>query len=209
MKKLFRIVLSLLFALSLAACTGSPEETIREDAESFLSALESGDYIKAHDFTVEDADQKLNDLVGSFGSVSQALSESGIKLSVDAEQKLNQLIQLILDKAMKNHVITEITEEDNIYTVHGEIDVIDTESLKNAIKSIDYEQAFGDKKDQLAQLLQAADQQKALSEIMNMVFSYISTDLDNIMSTIKFNKKPVTLKFEKTEDHYRITDIGS
>ncbi len=197
MKKLLKGALATVLSLGLVACSSKPKATTT--IESFLSAMQSGNYTKCLTFF----DTSMLDTFTSTYSYNDLFDTSSA--NSEALEALDELISTTLKASCVSYTIGDTTkEDDNKYTVSATIEYVDFDSTDTSSIEEDLVSQYQITTDMVAEL-----EDEELGNLLIVNISKYTTELMKygLENGTKLSSESI-FTVEKIDNDWLITGIN-
>lgn len=224
MKKLLALLLAACMILSLAACGDAAADDGKSQAsavaDSFLKAIEEGDFATAETYLSEDLQNELSwdtFLEDATQKMEQSLLSSiqGYTPSDEVKGAITDWTKELLGIMVRSYEVGEVTEKDGVYTVKGKIGVVDVSGTSNEefyqLGQDLGKEASGDYMNEHKEELQKLYQDEGMNAVYDKIFAdLLPTMLPKITEIFeKYDAvdQDVELTVENQDGKYVITNI--
>ena len=209
MNKVMKLLASAALAFSLVGCGSSAanndEEQARKVADDFWTALEKGDPDTARTYVVGDAKDSLDSMLSGIESVTTSFGDEDVS---GMEDKFKALITSIVSLTFKDHTIDAVTKDsDTAYTVKSTVNLVDDNTMDSFTESEEYNKFMSDLITEVMEYSESHTEEETTQLMIGKILDFMTTGFDSIKETASYSPNTATLKIEKQEDAWVITEF--
>ena len=206
MKKSKAIMVSVLGALGLCAC--SAQNTVTKTVDAFWDAMDKGNIEEVQKLLSEDLYESVWD-VGSdaFALISQA---EAMDISEETQAAVSEFASHELRITYGGHEIVSIEEvSDTEYKAVVNVETADPDSLNEALAKLDYESELNKYRDEIIEIMNSEGVEAAYSRMFGIIFSWLNTQVDGIEAGLTYTEQSADMIINRDESgKWIITSLG-
>lgn len=212
MKKLLSIVAAACMSLTLVACgTSGPtvdknEEAAKEVANSFFTALQSGDVEKAQSVANETVTEELSKITGAFDQFNSLLDQ--YKATDETRAKFMGIMPLIVKAVFEKYEITETEKvSDTAYSFKIKNTGVNLDAIEHVDSALDQNAFVEGITEELTEKAQSDGYDAAMSWMLDKLADYMTDSLNTYIADQAREENVMECLVEKVDDKWLVTKM--
>lgn len=206
MKKLITVLLAAMTALTFAGCA-SEESQAKKTADAFWGAMTAGNEATARTYISGEAVSKIDTLLEDVKAFSEISVST--ELSEETQAVVDEMSGKLLAGYVKNYEFVSIEKnDDGGYDASAIVEFMNKDDFKSMFESVDYEALVTENFDEYMSIYTSEGMGAATDFLYRVMFSSIIENLDSMLAGVSYEKKEVSMKIDKVNDKWKITDLN-
>lgn len=206
MKRLFKIVFTIIICLSLSACSSNQDESIRKVVSAYFDALHEGDLQTAQSY----CDKSFDDETG-LSKITQTLSKQleDLKLGESFNKEANNFIKTMVKSTVQDYEILNYQINGDIATVNVDVTGINTLTLdltqaqNDGISELNT--YMTDHTDELNKILNDKGEEAMKQEIVDQASVILFGKMNEAIEKAPTQTKTIQIKLKNEDNEWKLT----
>lgn len=206
MKKLITVLLAAMTALTFAGCA-SEESQAKKTADAFWAAMTAGNEATARTYISGEAENKLDALLKDVKAFSEASVNT--ELSEETQAVVDEMSGKLLAGYVKNYEFVSIEQnDDGGYSAAATVEFINKDDFNSMFEAVDYEALVTENFEEYMSVYTSEGMGAATDFLYRVLYTSVIEKLDTMLEDVSYEKKEVTMKIDKVNDKWKITDLN-